>query len=81
LAGFQLTLIGRIWVIPEDQDEFFDWIADPECGHQQQVRHNPPWTSRHWVTTPEGRMEHVGQELPCSVCSSVASSGTRNGLA
>jgi Protein of unknown function (DUF3565) len=63
------------------QDEFFDWIADLECGHQQHVRHNPPWTSRHWVTTPEGRMEHVGQELPCSVCSSVTSSGTRNGLA
>lgn len=31
--------------------------------HQPHVRHNPPWTSRHWVTTPEGRREHLGREL------------------
>jgi Protein of unknown function (DUF3565) len=50
-------------------DERFDWVADLECGHQQHVRHNPPWTLRHWVTTPQGRSEHIGQELLCSVCS------------
>jgi len=49
-------------------DEAFDWIADLECGHQQHVRHNPPWTNRHWVTTPQGRLEHKGQVLLCSVC-------------
>jgi hypothetical protein len=54
-------------------DECFDWVADLECGHQQHVRHNPPWTIRHWVTTPQGRLEHIGQELLCSVCSLVAS--------
>jgi hypothetical protein len=54
-------------------DECFDWVADLECGHQLHVRHNPPWTIRHWVTTPQGRWEHVGQELLCSVCSLVAS--------
>jgi hypothetical protein len=50
------------------QDEVFDWVADLECGHQQHVRHNPPWTSRHWVTSAQGRLEHIGHELPCSLC-------------
>jgi hypothetical protein len=49
-------------------DEFFDWVADLECGHQQNVRHNPPWLNRHWVTTPQGRLEHIGQNLLCIAC-------------
>jgi hypothetical protein len=49
-------------------DERSDWVADLECGHQQHVRHNPPWTTQHWVTTPEGRREHIGRELPCLAC-------------
>ena len=32
-------------------DENLDWVAELECRHQQHVRHNPPWTHRHWVTT------------------------------
>lgn len=55
-------------------DEHLDWVADLECGHQQHVRHNPPWTNRHWVTTPQGRYEHLGYELPCLVCLTVATS-------
>lgn len=31
-------------------DEKSDWVTELECGHQQHVRHNPPWTERHWVT-------------------------------
>jgi Protein of unknown function (DUF3565) len=50
------------------RDEQSDWIADLECGHQQYVRHNPPWTERHWVTTAGGRQAHIGQELLCSAC-------------
>jgi hypothetical protein len=49
-------------------DENLDWVAELECGHQQHVRHNPPWTHRHWVTTPQGRFAHLGQELICLVC-------------
>src|SRR5580704_10200735 len=49
-------------------DECCDWIAKLECGHQQHVRHNPPWTHRHWVTTPQGRFDHLGFELRCLVC-------------
>jgi Protein of unknown function (DUF3565) len=50
-------------------DEKMDWIAELECGHSQHVRHNPPWTERHWVTTTEGRQEHIGFELVCLACS------------
>ena len=49
-------------------DENLDWVAELECGHQQLVRHNPPWTERHWVTTAEGRQAHIGQELRCLAC-------------
>jgi hypothetical protein len=61
-AGIPRKIVGF------HQDEFLDWVADLECGHQQHVRHNPPWTTRHWVTTPEGRSDHVGWDLPCSLC-------------
>jgi hypothetical protein len=50
-------------------DEHFDWVAELECGHQQHVRHNPPWNVRQWVTNPQGRHEHLGQPLPCTACS------------
>lgn len=55
-------------------DERLDWVADLDCGHQQHIRHNPPWTNRHWVTTPQGRYEHLGHELPCLVCLTVTTS-------
>ena len=45
-----------------------DWVADLECGHHQLVRHDPPYTQHHWVTTAEGRQEHIGQQLTCSAC-------------
>ncbi|MHB8534783.1 MAG: DUF3565 domain-containing protein [Sulfuricaulis sp.] len=50
------------------QDEHGDWVADLECGHTQHVRHNPPWTNRPWVVTPEGRARHLGRTLRCKKC-------------
>jgi hypothetical protein len=50
------------------QDEHGDWVAELACGHGQHVRHKPPWTSRPWVTTPEGRRSRLGQELDCKLC-------------
>jgi len=50
------------------QDELGDWVAELACGHNQHVRHNPPWTSRPWVTTPEGRASVLGQMLNCLKC-------------
>jgi hypothetical protein len=54
------------------QDEHGDWVADLECGHTQHVRHNPPWTTRPWVLTPEGRRVHLGHELSCPACENSA---------
>jgi hypothetical protein len=49
-------------------DEHLDWVAKLECGHQIYVRQNPPFTEQHWVTTAEGRHEHIGHELRCLAC-------------
>jgi hypothetical protein len=43
-------------------------VAVLECGHQQHVRHDPPWQSRPWVTTPEGRASWLGRLLDCRSC-------------
>lgn len=53
------------------QDEHSDWVADLVCGHTQHVRHRPPWELRPWVTTEEGRLQHIGQTLQCVVCNAV----------
>jgi cytochrome c-type biogenesis protein CcmH/NrfF len=50
------------------QDEFQHWVADLACGHTQHVRHDPPWQSREWVVTKQGRMEKIGFELDCVDC-------------
>ena len=50
------------------QDEEQHWVAELECGHNQHVRHNPPWTIRPWVITPEGRTTALGQTLACRKC-------------
>ena len=33
------------------QGEERHWVAELECGHNQHVRHDPPWESRPWVVT------------------------------
>jgi hypothetical protein len=50
------------------QDEKHDWVAELECGHNQHVRHDPPWINRPWVTTSEGRAGAIGQTLACRKC-------------
>jgi hypothetical protein len=50
------------------QDGKRDWVAELECGHNQHVRHDPPWTNRPWVITPEGRRAHLGTPLDCKKC-------------
>ncbi|AQQ66378.1 pressure-regulated protein [Microbulbifer agarilyticus] len=44
------------------------WVAQLACGHNQHVRHDPPWQNRPWVTTPEGRAEMLGFKLQCKKC-------------
>ncbi len=50
------------------QDEQGDRIARLACGHTQHVRHDPPWTNRPWVATPEGRQAMIGHGLACKKC-------------
>jgi hypothetical protein len=50
------------------QDEHGDWVAELECGHQQHMRHQPPWQVRPWVMTPEGRASFIGTAIPCRRC-------------
>ena len=49
-------------------DELGDWVAELDCGHGQHVRHDPPWQVRTWVTTEQGRQEHLGTILLCVRC-------------
>ena len=44
------------------------WVAELECGHDQHVRHQPPFTNRPWVTTAAGRDRHLGAKLDCKKC-------------
>lgn len=44
------------------------WVAELACGHNQHVRHNPPWTERPWVVTDAGRAGALGQPLNCQKC-------------
>ncbi len=55
-------------IIGFHQDEHGDWVADLECGHGQHVRHDPPWSERPWVVTPQGRTRMLGAILACKKC-------------
>ncbi len=48
------------------------WVAELECGHNQHMRHDPPWMERPWVLTPEGRDSRLGQVLNCVRCDEMA---------
>lgn len=61
------------------QDEEKHWVAQLECGHNQHVRHKPPWINRPWVVTPEGRANVLGRTLPCPKCISGAPADPRPG--
>jgi hypothetical protein len=50
------------------QDAEGHWVAELECGHNQHVRHDPPWESRPWVVTADGRRSRLGMQLDCVKC-------------
>lgn len=45
-----------------------DWVAELECGHNQHVRHRPPFEVRPWVLHEEERATHLGTPLDCPLC-------------
>lgn len=50
------------------QDDVGDWVAELECGHNQHVRHRPPFQIREWVTDDESRRARLGAPLDCPLC-------------
>ena len=50
------------------QDEDHHWVAQLACGHNQHVRHDPPWQNRPWVITSQGRQDKIGLILECVKC-------------
>jgi hypothetical protein len=50
------------------RDEFGDWVAELACGHNQHVRHDPPWQNRPWTQSVEGRKAALGWRLACRKC-------------
>ena len=50
------------------QDDQRHWVAELACGHNQHVRHDPPWQVRVWVLTDEGRRTRLGEMLNCVRC-------------
>jgi uncharacterized protein DUF3565 len=50
------------------QDDRGHWVAELACGHNQHVRHDPPWQVRPWVLTEEGRRRRLGEILNCVKC-------------
>ena len=58
-------------IIGFHQDEKQDWVAELKCGHQQHVRHNPPWQIREWVVTEVGRNSKLGHFLNCKDCDKI----------
>jgi uncharacterized protein DUF3565 len=55
-------------IIGFHQDQEGDWVAELECGHNQHVRHDPPWQERPWVLSSEGRASRLGTGLTCRLC-------------
>jgi hypothetical protein len=55
-------------IIGYHKDEEDDWVARLACGHNQHVRHNPPWMNRPWVTTENGRESRLDHTLDCKKC-------------
>lgn len=55
-------------VVAFGQDSAGDFVARLSCGHNQHVRHDPPWQDRHWVLTEQGRARHLGHSLDCVKC-------------
>ncbi|HVZ71535.1 MAG TPA: DUF3565 domain-containing protein [Polyangia bacterium] len=50
------------------RDDDGHWVAELACGHDQHVRHDPPWQHRAWVLTEASRNAKLGETLACVLC-------------
>lgn len=55
-------------IVGYHRDHEQHWVAQLGCGHNQHVRHKPPWVVRYWVTTEMGRAAMLGLMLECKKC-------------
>lgn len=55
-------------IVGYHQDEEKNWVAELSCGHQQHIRHRPPFIERPWVVTEAGRAEKIGHPVVCPEC-------------
>ena len=55
-------------IIGFDTDEENHWVAKLQCGHNQHVRHQPPFINRPWVINEVTRKEKLGMTLNCIKC-------------
>lgn len=59
-------------IVAYHQDEVPEWVAELECGHNQHVRHRPPFQLRAWITEEAGRTAKLGMPLDCPLCERAA---------
>ena len=64
-------------IVGYHRDEEQHWVAQLACGHNQHVRHDPPWINRPWVVTREGRARMLGRRLDCVKCDNGAPADPR----
>ena len=50
------------------EDEAGDLVAELACGHDQHVRHAPPFQLRPWVLTEAGRTARMAVPIDCPLC-------------
>jgi hypothetical protein len=55
-------------IVGYHRDDERHWVAELACGHNQHVRHQPPWINRPWTQTEQGRRSMLGRELNCKKC-------------
>lgn len=55
-------------IVGYHQDDQGDWVAELACGHQQHVRHEPPFYTRPWVLRAESRQQQLGKQIECLLC-------------
>lgn len=55
-------------IVGYHKDEENHWVAKLVCGHNQHVRHDPPWSVREWTESEQGRKSMIGFGLNCVKC-------------
>jgi hypothetical protein len=68
IEGMRIKMAAERLIVGFHQDQEGNWVAELECGHNQHVRHDPPWQERSWVLTSEGRRTRLGTRLTCRLC-------------